>query len=306
MKEKRFLRKEKAARSIDMTMEQCTRREALGLAWALSCSLPEAQAKPSLRLPGMVWQPSADTLRPHGSWQRLGIRRLLVQWTAVDNLSLVPGTYLPSMSRNLPDWERIAAEPWAQELILGLAGMHDEAKARAGLADLAMQSYALKAAITALPLRVAGWYFPVEVDPTWAAPSLLTEVLNKLPRPLWISAYDNANMGPQALVDWIMRWIPEDVGVFFQDGVGVHARTPSVAREYLQMLTAHLGQARVRVIAEAFRPAQGGGFRSAMAEEFLPQLAAYQGWTVFAFDGPHYLNPPLVDALADALGSKSR
>ena len=54
MKEKLFLRKEKAARSIDMTMEQCTRREALGLAWALSCSLPDAQAKPGLRLPGMV------------------------------------------------------------------------------------------------------------------------------------------------------------------------------------------------------------------------------------------------------------
>jgi hypothetical protein len=84
----------------------------------------------------MVWQPSAGTLRPQGTWQRLGIRRLLVQWTAVDNLSLVPGTYLPSMSRNLPDWERIAAEPWAQELTLGLAGMHDEAKARASLADL--------------------------------------------------------------------------------------------------------------------------------------------------------------------------
>ena len=80
----------------------------------------------------------------------------------------------------------------------------------------------------------------------------------------------------------------------------MHARTPGVAREYLQMLTAHLGLARVRVIAEAFRPAPGGGFRSAMAEEFLPQLTAYQGWTVFAFDGPHYLNPPLVDALADA------
>lgn len=131
MKEKRFLRREKALHPIDMTMQRCSRREALGLGWALACGLSEAKAKPGLRLPGMVWQPSAATLRPHGAWQRLGIRRLLVQWTAVDHLSLVPGTYLPAMSRNLPDWERIAAEPWAQELILGLAGMHDETRARA-------------------------------------------------------------------------------------------------------------------------------------------------------------------------------
>ena len=84
------------------------------VAWALSCSLPgTGPSQPASARHGL--RPSADTLRPHGSWRRLGVRRLLVQWTAVDNLSLVPGTYLPSMSRNLPDWERIAlGEPWAQ------------------------------------------------------------------------------------------------------------------------------------------------------------------------------------------------
>ena len=56
----------------------------------------------------------------------------------------------------------------------------------------------------------------------------------------------------------------------------------------------------MQVIAEAFRPAPGGGFRSATAAEFLPQLEAYQDWSIFAFDGPHYLSTELVQDLVAA------
>lgn len=286
-----------------------TRRQTLAAAAALSCAASGCTTARSVtpprrplavrrQLTGMVWQPSRRTLRPEGHWDWLGIRRLLVQWTAVDQLSFVAGTGIPPIETELPDWQRIAGEPWADEVILGLAGMHDENAARTRLPELAAQSRALRVAAERLPLRISAWYFPVEADPTWTPPPQWKSVLNDLPRPLWISVYDTANLGPLALSDWIIRWVPDDVGIFFQDGVGVHARVPAVAREYLRLLSERLGHARVQVIAEAFRPADGGGFRSATAEELLPQLDAYQAWPIFAFDGPHYLHPALLTKLA--------
>lgn len=265
---------------------------------ASACAAPLALPPQPRRLPGMVWQPSRQTLQPLGPWHQLGIHRLLVQWTAVDNLSFVPGTRLAPVANEWPDWYRIASEPWARDVILGLAGMHAETAARAHLPALAAQSKAVWLAASPLPLRVSGWYFPVEIDPTWAMPEHLTAVLDDLPRPLWISAYDNANLGPDALVAWIKRWVPAHVGIFFQDGVGVHAREPAVARHYLQVLSARLGHSRVQAIAEAFRPNGSHGFRSATAEEFLPQIDAYQEWPIFVFDGPHYLHEKLTAELA--------
>lgn len=277
-----------------------TRRQilaTLGLPELVLASPPRAPAR---QLSGMVWQPSNSTLHPRGRWERLGISRLLVQWTAVDNMSFLPAAGLAAIGSDLPDWRRIAAQPWAQDVILGLAGMHDEARARASLGALAAQSTALVAAAAQLPLNVTGYYFPVECDPTWQPPANWRSILDALPRPLWVSVYDSANRGPQALLDWIERWVPRHVGVYFQDGVGVHARTPAVAREYLHVLTQHLGLARVQVIAEAFRPAAKGALRSATAPELLPQLEAYQGWPILLFDGPHYVHDALVADLEAA------
>lgn len=277
-----------------------TRRQLLATLALPELALAFVAPAAARRLTGMVWQPSNRTLHPRGRWDRLGISRLLVQWTAVDNLSFVPTAGLAAIGPDLPDWSRIATQPWAQEVILGLAGMHDEARARASLDTLAAQSFAAAAAAAQLPLKVKGYYFPVEFDPTWQPPSSLRNVLDALPRPLWVSVYDSANRGPQALLEWIERWVPQHVGVYFQDGVGVHARTPAVARDYLGALTERLGQARVQVIAEAFRPAGKGTLRSATAQELLPQLDAYQGWPIWAFDGPHYLHDTLVADLEAA------
>lgn len=280
-----------------------TRRQVLtavagsAAAWGAHSASPMTEPGRARRVVGMVWQPSRRTLRPRGDWQRLGIHRTLVQWTAVDDLALVAQRHLPPLEAEMPDWARIAAEPWAHEVILGLAGLHDEAAARRAVPALVQQSRAMALAAAPLPLRVSGWYFPVEVDPTWTPALPLADEMAALPRPLWVSAHDSANRGPEPLADWIERWLPADVGVFFQDGVGVHARTPEVARQYLQVLTRRLGRARLQVIAEAFRPAPGGGFRSATADELLPQIDAYQGWPIFLFDGPHYLDQALVDAL---------
>jgi len=243
---------------------------------------------------GTVWQPDNQTLEPKGSWERLGARILLVQWTAVDDVSFVADGPWPPATK-LPDWEAIARQPWAQEVILGLAGRSDETAARADAAGLVAVSEQLARLPT--PLNVVGWYFPVELDSSWQDAVQLGPLLARLPRPLWLSLYDSANIGAHLLAEWVDRWLPPDIGIFFQDGVGVHARTAAVAREHADVLIGRLGRARVRVIAEAFRPQPGGGFRPATADELRVQLVAYEGLPVYLFDGPHYVPEAVVNAL---------
>lgn len=249
-----------------------------------------------VRVRGIVWQTDDATTRPAGDWDLLGAHELLIQWVVVDETAFVPHTKWRE-ARRLPDFERIGHEPWARNVILGLAGYMDERRARAGVEKLAEMSVPL--AHLPLGLHVTGYYFPVEIDPTWRdAPQAFARALAKLPRPLWITVYDSANVGARTLADWLASWLPGDVGIFFQDGCGVYARVPRVAREYLDVLASRLGKDRVRVIAEAFRPAERGGFRSATADELRAQLAEYGGYGVYLFDGPHYVNTALTRALA--------
>lgn len=243
---------------------------------------------------GIVWQPDNATVGISGEWQKLGARELLVQWTAVDGQSFVPNSGMPTVPV-LPDWSRIAKAPWAQDVILGLAGFFSENKSRDNIEELAVMSARLAKVKT--PLNVTGWYFPAEVDPSWSRAKELPALLAKLPRPLWISVYDGANIGPDATADWLKSWLPSDIGVFFQDGVGVYTRTAPVARNYADALSKRLGKKRVKIIVEAFRPKVGGGFRSATAAELKPQIAAYDGYSLYLFDGPHYLTPGLVEDL---------
>jgi hypothetical protein len=244
---------------------------------------------------GVVWQIDNEHTEPRGDWQRLGVRRLLVQWTVVDNLAFTPGTDLPAGAK-MPDWAAIARQPWAQEVIVGLAGRFDERGARGDLENLVQLS--ARVARTPPPVKVAGYYFPIEIDPTWMEAFRLKTLLDQLPRPLWISVYDSANVGPEELAQSLVEWLPPDVGVFFQDGVGVYAREAFVARHYLNVLVRRLGRERVRVIAEAFRPNPGGGFRPATLDELQPQLATYEGFPIYLFEGPRYVTSTLVQGLA--------
>ncbi|WP_255429316.1 DUF4434 domain-containing protein [Ramlibacter albus] len=244
---------------------------------------------------GVIWQPHNDMLTPSGNWEQLGVKRLLVQWTAVDGTSFVENGGLPAAPK-LPDWPRIGREPWAREVILGLAGRFNEKNARGAIAELAEQSQ--RVAQSKPPVNVVGWYFPVEIDPTWSEAKNLAPLLKALPRPLWISVYDSANIGPYELAESLASWLPPDVGVFFQDGVGVHAREAYVAKHYANVLSAKLGRNRVKLIAEAFRPKPGGGFRPATLEELKPQLAQYEGYAIYLFEGPHYVTPELTKQLA--------
>lgn len=244
---------------------------------------------------GIVWQPDNATVGIQGDWQKLGVRELLVQWTAVDGQAFVPGSGLPEVPV-LPDWARIAKAPWAQDVIVGLAGFFSENRSRDNIEELATLSERLAKVKT--PLNVTGWYFPAEVDPSWSRAKELPALLARLPRPLWISVYDGANIGPDATADWLKTWLPDDIGVFFQDGVGVYARTAPVARTYADALRKKLGKQRVKIIVEAFRPQVGGGFRPATVDELKPQIAAYRGYPLYLFDGPHYVTPDVVKGLA--------
>jgi hypothetical protein len=244
---------------------------------------------------GIVWQPDNATVGIKGEWQKLGARELLVQWSAVDGQSFLADSELPSVPV-LPDWSRIAREPWAQDVILGLAGFFSENRSRDNIEALAVLS--AKMAKVKTPLNVTGWYFPAEVDPSWSRAKELPALLAKLPRPLWISVYDGGNIGPAATAEWLKSWLPSDVGVFFQDGVGVYTRTAPVARDYADALRQRLGKTRVKIIVEAFRPKVGGGFRAATVAELKPQIAAYDGYPLYLFDGPHYVTPEVVEGLA--------
>ena len=244
---------------------------------------------------GIVWQTDNATVNPVGNWQVMGVHTLLIQWIVVDDMSFLANAGVPTYPQ-LPDLERISRAPWAQNVILGLAGYQDEKRARANVSKLADMSAFVARVPT--PLHVTGYYFPVEIDPTWTDAPKLAALLNKLPRPLWVTVYDRTNIGGAALADWLASWLPKDVGVFFQDGCGVYAREPSVARDYLDALAARLGEKRVRVIVEAFRPNTNGGFRAATAEELRRQLSAYDGYSAYLFDGPHYVSDQLTRELA--------
>ncbi|HVE53404.1 MAG TPA: hypothetical protein VNB23_08470, partial [Ramlibacter sp.] len=78
---------------------------------------------------GVVWQIDNEHTDPRGDWEKLGVRHVLVQWSVVDDLAFLPGTGL-APGKAMPDWQRIGREPWAREVILGLAGRFDERSAR--------------------------------------------------------------------------------------------------------------------------------------------------------------------------------
>ena len=88
---------------------------------------------------GIVWQPDNKTVGINGNWEKLGARELLVQWTVVDDQAFIPDSGLPSVPV-LPDWARIAKAPWAQDVILGLAGYFSENRSRDNIEQLAAVS----------------------------------------------------------------------------------------------------------------------------------------------------------------------
>ncbi|MFG1416490.1 hypothetical protein V5F38_02290 [Xanthobacter sp. V0B-10] len=244
---------------------------------------------------GIVWQLHAGSLDPYGEWERLGARALLLQWIVLNGVAFVPGLGVETIA-DPPNWARISREPWARSIIVGLASLSSEPDARRNVA--ALVDFSARIAEKPLPFRASGYYFPVEADPTWADAPKMGALLSALPRPLWVSAYDNSNIGAGPFADWVNSWLPKDVGLFFQDGVGLYMRTPQSARQYGEALIAKLGRERFRMILEAFRPAGGDKLRAATAAEIRPQIEAYRGLDTFVFEAPTYLGRSLINELA--------
>src|SRR5688572_31922219 len=88
---------------------------------------------------GVIWQLYEKAPDAKGTWHRLGVQELLIQWTAVDGIAYVPGTAL-RRSERMPDWERIAREPWATRVIVGLSGRMDEKVTRRSLEAMLAES----------------------------------------------------------------------------------------------------------------------------------------------------------------------
>ena len=277
-----------------------TKRTAWLLLVVLLLGLSACQSVPRkpFHVQGIVWQPHQGAPDPRGNWHKLGAEQLLVQWSVVDGIAYVP-VEEGRQSETGPDWRRIAREPWAQSIVLGLAGRFDTHLARTQGAELSRQSLGIATSLSGQSgaIKVSAWYFPIEVDPSWAGATQMREWLAPLPRPLWVSVFDHQHLGPAAFSAFVSTWLPTDVGVFFQDGVGLHVREAAVAREYLDALRNRFGPERVKVIAEVFRPNPGGGFRSATAEEIRSQLPVYDSYPIFLFDGPTYLPGSLVEEL---------
>lgn len=250
----------------------------------LTCwySISNAQ-KPTAE--GMIWQPDNLYNFNPKSIDTLHFSKLLVQWSIVDNQTLISNCGSHTLT---PQTELLTKVPKKTQIILGLAGSYNEPFARKNYAQLISQSQCLSS--TSLPFEVSGWYFPVEVDPTWQDIHQLAPLLNQLPKPLWISVYDNSNIGPEAYAKWVKSWLPEGVNVMFQDGVGLYMREPAVAVQYMNALQSTLGADRVNLIAEAFRPDTDNKLRQSTKEELDKQLAYYKNFHVFIFESRYTPN----------------
>jgi hypothetical protein len=205
----------------------------------------------------------------------------------------------------------IAQEPWAQEIIIGLPGIFNESSARssaASLAALGQQFGQLQ-----FPSNVKGFYFPIEIDPTWiarpdigqlqGAPEILAPLWELLPRPLYVSVYYGSGIDGSAAADWLVSFIPSDVNVLFQDGVGAFDVSIPLALQRFNQLKSKFGK-RVEIIAECFRvnpvqPApEGEYFVPATAAEITEQMTAYKKLPVWMFDGPSYLTNDIIEQMS--------
>ncbi len=61
--------------------------------WACACASAPVYAQAHVA-DGIVWQPDNAHVDPQGDWNKLGAHELIVQWTAVDGISFVPGAGL--------------------------------------------------------------------------------------------------------------------------------------------------------------------------------------------------------------------
>ncbi|MGB0955032.1 MAG: hypothetical protein ACPGZP_03430 [Panacagrimonas sp.] len=232
---------------------------------------------------GVIWQPSDDYPAPQGNWQRLGADTLLIQWLANDGYARMPGTSLPARVP-MPQWSALAEHAWAGRMIVGLASRADLEAARREADALAAQSLRLA---TKLEPKPAAWYAPVEISPDWNDAEAIARYLGELPRPLYVSAYGGYQMSDTDFVEWVLSWLPSDVTLLYQDGVGVGRQSVEQARRRADLLAARLGHQRFAIVLEAFRETVDGRFKPAPLWRVAKQLRRYRGLRVYLFSARH-------------------
>lgn len=244
-------------------------------AW-LRCSSPVVLAQ------GIFWQPDSQHLHPHGVWNEIGVSSLVVQYGSVDQRAWFSNAYQATYD-DIPDWKRIGGEPWARRVVMGMAGSFSEDVSRAHVLDLGRMSSLLA---QRTPLPASAYYFPVEADPSWTGVGSLGVALESLPRPLWVSIYSRP-INPQTLAAWVQTWLPPDVGVMLQDGVGVGDRNPEQAQALFTALQGKLGSRRVIMVAETFHQDKQGDLQAASFSQLVTQLKTYRGDCIYLYDASH-------------------
>lgn len=253
---------------------------ALGLSLAV-WALPAAEAP---LLEGVFWQPTDDYAFPSGNWHLLGADTLIVQWTVNDGRAWMPSRLFPTVPRP-PDWGALQREPWAGRVVLGLASRMDLEAGRADWQRLLRHS---RQAVVEAPLQPVAWYAPLEISPDWEDAAAVAAYLEDLPRPLQVSAYGGYDMSPAVFADWVASWLPEDVVLLYQDGVGVGRHSPEQARARVDVLRERFGEDRVVMVLEAFSESSDGRFGPASLRQLMAQFRAYRGLRVYAFSARHF------------------
>ena len=114
------------------------------------------QLKADLQPPqieGIFWQPDLATTPPSGNWNLLGVSTFVPQWSVVQSKSWFDHEIgLQKWDKNI-NLKQIQQKPWAQHILLGLAGEYDEKSARSNVLQLAENSKKIIENTQFIPLK---------------------------------------------------------------------------------------------------------------------------------------------------------
>ena len=252
-------------------------------------------SQPSSLVKGIIWQPSFDYSKPAGNWHLLGASTLLVQWLIVDNhawLDFSDHALASGLDQGPTEWLVVFGQPWARNVIWGLAGRFNVQESHDMSEIISAQSQFL---IDFVPSQPLAWYAPLEVSPELTSSDELNAYLDRLPRPLMISVYGGHDMTPERFAAWVHHVLPSDIFILIQDEVGVQRQSPQIARQRVENLAALRGSENVGIILEAFVQKGAYGepdlaFEPSSVWRVYQQLSAYKGLSIYVFSA-RYLSP---------------
>jgi hypothetical protein len=125
----------------------------------------------------MFWQPDLATTAPTGNWDLLGVNTFVPQWSVVESKSWFDhDTSFPKWEKNI-NFKQLNQEPWAKNIILGLAGEYNEKIARSNVLTLGEHSKQIIQNKISIFKRLLP---PIEADPTWLCVRYLRTCFGKI------------------------------------------------------------------------------------------------------------------------------